>query len=131
MKKAEVIREELKDNETYFRSLLLKMSNANLMLLSEEEDRLGTLAVAIPQTRMMVGQPTSSVLLGERNIITARIYNLLFLYLYNEGRWVQSKRKDNEDEKKKLYSYHPMLIFMGSHAINNKRIFNNSNASKD
>ena len=73
MVKAEVIREELEDRGLFFRSLLLKMSNANLLLLSEGEDRLGTLAVAIPQPQRMVGPPTSSVLLGEKNMITARI----------------------------------------------------------
>ena len=68
-----MIREELEDRGLFFRSLLLKMSNANLLLLSEGEDRLGTLAAAIPQPQRMVGPPTSSVLLGEKNMITARI----------------------------------------------------------
>ena len=68
-----MIREELEDRGLFFRSLLLKMSNANLLLLSEGEDRLGTLAVAIPQPQRMVGPPTSSVLLGEKNMITARV----------------------------------------------------------
>lgn len=73
MAKAEVIRAELKEKRLSFSSLLLKMGNANFLLLSEREDRLGTLAVAIPQPQRLVGPPTSSVLLGERNMITARI----------------------------------------------------------
>ena len=40
--------------------------------MSEGEDQLGTLAVAIPQTRKMVGPPLSSIILGDRNVIIAR-----------------------------------------------------------
>jgi hypothetical protein len=44
------------------------------MLLSENEDRLGTLAVAIPKPADTPGLPSSTVLLGDRNIISARMF---------------------------------------------------------
>jgi hypothetical protein len=44
-----------------------------LFLLSEGEDQLGTLAVAIPQAPKMVGPPLSSILLGDRNVMIARV----------------------------------------------------------
>jgi len=53
-------------------ALYLEMKNASLLLLSEGEDQLGTLAVSIPQAQM-VGPPLSSVLLGDRNMMIARI----------------------------------------------------------
>jgi hypothetical protein len=43
------------------------------MFLSECEDKLGTLAVAMPQPKNLVGSPLSSVLLGDRNMMIARL----------------------------------------------------------
>jgi hypothetical protein len=51
----------------------METRNASLLLLSEGEDQLGTLAVAIPQEEKMVGPPLSSILLGDRNVTTARV----------------------------------------------------------
>jgi hypothetical protein len=45
-----------------------------LVLLSEKEDKLGTIAVAVPRPKDTLGQPTSSVLLGDRNAISARLF---------------------------------------------------------
>lgn len=45
-----------------------------MMMLSEKEDKLGTLAIAVPKTKDGVGAVTSSVLLGDRNIISARMF---------------------------------------------------------
>jgi len=59
--------------DTLFLAIHLETKNASLILLSEGEDQLGTLAVAIPQAQKMVGPPLSSVLLGDRNMIIARI----------------------------------------------------------
>jgi len=73
MQRVRVFQEEMKENETLFLALRLETSNANLVLISEREDRLGTLAVAIPQREKMLGPPTSSILLGDRNIIIARL----------------------------------------------------------
>jgi len=71
--RAKVVQEEIKQDEIMFYALRLETKNANLLLLSEGEDQLGTLAVALPPKEKMVGPPTSSVLLGDRNTIIARL----------------------------------------------------------
>jgi len=73
MQRVKVVQEEIKENETLFLALRLETKNANLILLSEGEDQLGTLAVAIPQKERMLGPPLSSILLGDRNVIVARL----------------------------------------------------------
>ncbi|MEM2936314.1 MAG: proteasome assembly chaperone 4 family protein [Candidatus Bathyarchaeia archaeon] len=73
MSQVKVLREKMKEKDTIFMSTYLIMRNASLIFLSEEEDRLGTLAVAMPQTGGRLGPPLSSVLLGERNVMLARI----------------------------------------------------------
>ena len=73
MSRAKVVKEELEENGMLFAALYLNTRNASLMLLSEGEDQLGTLAVAIPQEEKMVGPPLSSILLGDRNVTTARV----------------------------------------------------------
>lgn len=73
MQRVKVTQEEIEQNETLFLALRLETKNANLILLSEGEDNLGTLAVAIPQKEKLLGQPLSSVLLGDRNMIIARL----------------------------------------------------------
>jgi len=73
MQRVKVVQEEMKENETLFLALRLETKNANLILLSEGEDHLGTLAVAVPQKEKMLGPPLSSVLLGDRNLIVARL----------------------------------------------------------
>ena len=74
MSRARVVKEEIRERETLFLALYLETKNAGLVLLSEGEDQLGTLAVAIPQTREMVGPPLSSILLGDRNVMVARLF---------------------------------------------------------
>lgn len=74
MSHAKVVREKIKERDKLFSALYLEVENAGLILLSEGEDRLGTLAVAIPQTQKMVGPPLSSILLGDRNVVTARLF---------------------------------------------------------
>jgi len=73
MQRAEIVQEEMKMNGKLFLALHLETRNADLIILSEEEDRLGTLAVALPQAQRMLGPPLSSILLGERNTIIARL----------------------------------------------------------
>lgn len=73
MQRAKIFQEQIKEDETLFLALRLETKNANLIFLSEEEDQLGTLAIAMPQAEKMLGPPLSSVLLGDRNIITARL----------------------------------------------------------
>jgi len=71
--RAKVVEEEIKQDEITFCALRLETKNANLLLLSEGEDQLGTLAVALPPTERMLGPPVSSVLLGDRNTLIARL----------------------------------------------------------
>jgi len=73
MQRAKIVEAEIKENETIYLALHLETKNSSIMLLSEGEDQLGTLAVALPQVQKMVGPPLSSVLLGDRNMIVARM----------------------------------------------------------
>jgi len=71
--RAKVVHEEIKHDGTEFCAVRLETKNASLLLLSEGEDQLGTLAVAMPPSEKMVGPPVSSVLLGDRNAVIARL----------------------------------------------------------
>jgi hypothetical protein len=73
MSRAKIVQKKIVERGKPFLALYMEMKNASLLLLSEEEDQLGTLAVSIPQVQKTVGPPLSSVLLGDRNIIIARI----------------------------------------------------------
>ncbi len=73
MSRAKVVKEKIMERDKPFLALYLETKNAVFLFLSEEEDQLGTLAVAIPQAQKIVGPPLSSILLGDRNMITARI----------------------------------------------------------
>ncbi len=74
MSHAKVVKEKITERDKLYSALYLEVENASLILLSEGEDRLGTLAAAIPQTQKMVGPPLSSILLGDRNVVTARLF---------------------------------------------------------
>jgi len=71
--RAKIVKEELVERDTTFFAVYIETENANQLFLSEGEDRLGTLAVAIPQQQKLVGPPLSSVLLGDRNMMIARV----------------------------------------------------------
>jgi hypothetical protein len=73
MSRAKIVQEKIVERDTPFLAIYLETKNASLVLLSEGEDQLGTLAVAIPQAQKIVGPPLSSVLLGDRNTMIARI----------------------------------------------------------
>ena len=73
MSRAKIIKEELVERDISFFAVYLETKNANQMFLSEGEDKLGTLAVAMPQPKKLVGSPLSSVLLGDRNMTIARL----------------------------------------------------------
>ncbi len=73
MSRAKIVREEILENGKPFLALFIETKNANVLILSESEDQLGTLAVALPQAPKMIGPPLSSVLLGDRNTMIARI----------------------------------------------------------
>ncbi|MFQ6095683.1 MAG: proteasome assembly chaperone 4 family protein [Candidatus Bathyarchaeia archaeon] len=70
---AKIIREEIKEGEATFSAVYVEMKNACLIFVSEGEDRLGTLAVSVPQREGFIGPPLSSILFGDRNVTVARL----------------------------------------------------------
>jgi hypothetical protein len=74
MERAKVVKDELIEQNVHFLAVYLETKNSCLILLSENEDRLGTLAVAIPKPPDTPGLPSSSVILGDRNVISARMF---------------------------------------------------------
>jgi hypothetical protein len=58
----------------HFLEVYLEAKNSCLVLLSERVDKLGTLAIAVPRPKDMLGPPSSSILLGDRNAISARMF---------------------------------------------------------
>lgn len=73
LSRVKVVKEELIENDTTFLSVYIETENANQMFLSEGVDKLGTLAIAMPQPKNFVGSPLSSVLLGDRNMMITRL----------------------------------------------------------
>ncbi len=74
MERAKVVKDEIVELNVHFLAVYLETKNSCLVLLSENEDRLGTLAVAIPKPADSPGLPSSTVLLGDRNVISARMF---------------------------------------------------------
>jgi hypothetical protein len=74
VERAKVVKEELLEQDTRFLAVYVESKNSCMIMLSEKEDKLGTLAVAVPKPKDMVGVATSSVLLGNKNVISARMF---------------------------------------------------------
>jgi hypothetical protein len=74
MERAKVIKEELIEQDTRFLAVYVEAKNSCLIMLSEKEDRLGTLAVAVPKPKDLLGPAMSSVLLGDKNAVSARMF---------------------------------------------------------
>ncbi|HYA78401.1 MAG TPA: hypothetical protein VEF91_06750 [Verrucomicrobiae bacterium] len=74
MERAKVTKEELLEKDTRFLAVYVESKNSCMIMLSEKEDKLGTLAIAVPKPKDMIGTATSSVLLGDRNVISARMF---------------------------------------------------------
>lgn len=74
IERAKVVKEELFEQNTRFLAVYVESKNSCLIMLSEKEDKLGTLAVAVPNPKDLVGSVTSSLLLGDRNVISARMF---------------------------------------------------------
>ena len=74
MERAKVIKEELFEQDTRFLAVYVEARNSCLIMLSEKEDRLGTLAIAVPKPKDLLGPVTSSVLLGDKNAVSARMF---------------------------------------------------------
>ena len=74
MERTKVVKGEVVENNQHFLAVYMEMTNSCLVLLSEREDKLGTLAVAVPRPKDMLGPPTSSILVGDRYSISARMF---------------------------------------------------------
>jgi hypothetical protein len=74
MERAKVVKEELFEQDTHFLAVYVEAKNSIMIMLSEKEDKLGTLAIAVPKPKDLLGSVTSSVLLGDKNVITARMF---------------------------------------------------------
>ncbi|MEM3356274.1 MAG: hypothetical protein QW166_00430 [Candidatus Bathyarchaeia archaeon] len=74
MERAKIVKDELIEQNMHFLAVYMETKNACLVLLSEREDKLGTLAIAVPKPRDIIGPVSSSVLLGDKNAISARMF---------------------------------------------------------
>jgi hypothetical protein len=72
--RAKVVKEELIEQDTRFLAVYVEATNSCLILLSEREDKLGTLAIAVPKPKDLLGPVSSSVLLGDKNAVSARMF---------------------------------------------------------
>lgn len=72
--RANVIKEELNEQDRRFLAVYVESKNSIMLMLSEKEDKLGTMAIAVPKPKDLVGSVTSSVMLGDRNVISARMF---------------------------------------------------------
>ncbi len=74
MKRATVVKHEIIEQNMHFLAVYLETENSCIVLLSENEDKLGTLAIAVPKPQDLLGPASSSILLGDRNAISARMF---------------------------------------------------------
>ena len=74
MERANIVKEELTEHDTRFLAVYVEAKNSCLVLLSENEDKLGTLAIAVPNVRDPTGPVSSSVLVGNKQMISARMF---------------------------------------------------------
>ena len=74
MERAKVIKEELTNQDNNFLAVYIEAKNSCLILLSEKEDKLGTMAIAVPKPGDQLGLASSSVLIGDRNVISSRMF---------------------------------------------------------
>jgi hypothetical protein len=74
LERARVVRDEMVEQNTRFLAVFVEAKNSIIVLLSENEDKLGTLAIAVPRPKDLLGPPSSSVLLGDKNAVSARSF---------------------------------------------------------
>jgi hypothetical protein len=74
MERAKVIKEEIVEQNTRFLAVYVEAKNSCLIMLSEKDDKLGTLAIAVPRPKDLLGPVSSSVLLGDKNAVSARMF---------------------------------------------------------
>jgi len=72
--RANVIKEELHEQDMRFLAVYVEAKNSIMIMLSEREDKLGTMAIAVPKPKDLIGQVTSQVMLGDKNVISARMF---------------------------------------------------------
>jgi hypothetical protein len=72
--RANVIKEEIVENDNHFLAVYVEAKNSCLVLLSEREDKLGTMAIAVPKPPYLLGSVSSSLLTGDKFAITARLF---------------------------------------------------------
>ena len=74
LERAKVVKEAVQQQGVNFLAVYLEAKNSIMIMLSEKEDKLGTLAIAVPKAKELLGSVTSSVLLGDKNVISARMF---------------------------------------------------------
>jgi len=74
LERAKVTKEEIQQQDTHFLAVYVESKNSCMVMLSEKEDKLGTMAIAVPRPKDTLGTVTSSVLLGDKNVISARMF---------------------------------------------------------
>jgi hypothetical protein len=74
MERTKIVKDEIIEQNIHFLAVYLETRNACLILLSEREDKLGTLAIAVPKPKDLIGPASSSILLGDKNAISARMF---------------------------------------------------------
>jgi hypothetical protein len=74
MERAKIVKDEIVEQNKHFLAVYVEAKNSCLLLLSEKEDKIGTMAVAVPKPKDLLGPPMSSILLGDRNTISARMF---------------------------------------------------------
>ena len=74
VERAKVVKEEVQQQGINFLAVYVEAKNSIMIMLSEKEDKLGTLAIAVPKPKDLLGSVTSSVLLGDKNVISARMF---------------------------------------------------------
>jgi len=74
MERAKVVKDEIIEQNMHFLAVYVESKNSCLILLSEKEDKLGTLAIAVPKPKDLLGSPSSSTLLGDKNAVSARMF---------------------------------------------------------
>jgi predicted ATPase len=74
MSRATIIKDELTSNNVRLLAIYIETKNSVLVLLSEGEDQLGTLAASVPPVTEIASQSVvSSILLGDRNTAVVRM----------------------------------------------------------
>ena len=55
MERAKVVKEEVQEQDIHFLAVYVEAKNSIMIMLSEKEDKLGTLAIAVPKPKDLLG----------------------------------------------------------------------------